>query len=155
MDQPSSADSSPVPIAKRQTVSKYPRLDTGFPVASLDPEPIHQRDREVDAIWRESVQFFKMYLNDVTITFDKIHLLFNRATAPSPLNVIRAAILKRLEFDGIKTGNIAMLPNQQNLMMELTMRGFPNAATTFQKEVFSLIAVIRPPDFAKPLPQKS
>lgn len=149
MDQPPS-DSSPVPIAKRQVVCRFSRLESGFPVASLDPAPIEAREKEIDSIWREAVPFFKMYMNDIIITFDKTHIQFHRSSPSSALNIVRDAILKRLAFDGVKTGNIAMMQNQHHYTMELITPGYQKTSATLQKEIFSLIAVKLPPKVDAP-----
>lgn len=154
MNQPTSDTSSPIPKAQREIYSKYPRLESGFPVASLDPVPIETRDKEIDSIWRECVPFFKMYMNDIVITFDKTHIQFNRSTPSSALNVIRDTILKRLAFDGVKTGNIGMLHNQHHQTLELTTPGYQRTSSALQKEIFSLIAVKQATVFAAPTPEK-
>ena len=147
MNQPTDS-SSPIPKAQREIVCKYSRLDTGFPVASLDPAPIEARTREIDSIWREALPNFKMYLNDIVITFDRTNLQFHKNTPHPSLNAVRDAILKRLVFDGIKSGHISMPQNHQHVSLELTTPGFQKASLTLQREIFALIAIKLPPNHA-------
>jgi hypothetical protein len=137
--------SSPIPAAKRETVSKYPRLESGFPVASLDPTPIQKRDAEIDMIWKSSLPHLKQYLNDVLTKFDSADIQFNRAAASHGLNTVREAVLKRLAYDGITTGRISMPQTQQHYSLELVIPGYQQTPTVLRNEIFSLIAVKRPP----------
>ena len=143
-----SEDSSPIPKAQREVVSKYPRLENGHPVGSLDPEPIKLRDKEIDAIWRAVVQYFKMYLDDIVIVFDVASLKFNRSATPMMLNSVREAILKRLAYDGIKAARISMPQNLQHYSLELVTPGHQHTLNVLHKEIFSLVEVKRAPDFS-------
>lgn len=147
---PTSNNSSPVPITQREIVSKFPRLENGHPVASLDPKPIASRDGDINSIWRFATPHFKMYMDDIVIKFDVAIIQFNRSTPPAALNAVREGILKRLAYDGIKTGRITMTQNHQHQSLELGTPGFQMAPSVLQKEIFSLITVKREPNFSPP-----
>jgi len=136
----------PTPKAPREVLSKYPRLENGFPVGSLDPVPIKKRDADIDAIWKSSVQHFKAYLDDIVVSFDVADIRFNRQTSSQAINAVRDAIYKRLTYDGIKSGRISMPSTQQHISLELLTPGYQVTASALQKEIFSLITIDRPVD---------
>ena len=138
---------NPTPKAPREALSKYPRLENGHPVGSLDPVPIKKRDAEIDAIWKSSVQHFKAYLDDIVVNFDVADIRFNRQTSSQAINAVRDAIYKRLTYDGIKSGRISMPSTQQHINMELMIPGYQITASVLQKEIFSLITIERPVDY--------